>query len=260
MSPHAFEPAHAGNCTCGKSLYHEEHFGGSRAAAAEAYQTDRSAEDQVPELLKVLTLGTRVRIRGTNPQYALRAGIVTYIEGGGPRSGFATIQIDDHPLPVNIPFRYLSIEPLVVPQFSSVEEAECWLEERNPIPRPKVPRFASKEEADDFLNRMQWARCARCKHKRHDHWQNSKVCQECTRAGFECTAFVEWDGSCQLCGDPTDHSGRACSLMPKGLKNLGDGRWQAERAMTYHAMGSHLPVTLAPGDVLTIKTIMTFEE
>lgn len=188
MKPHGYQPTHAGQCVCGKSWYHEEHFGGDRKAAADAYLADQTAEQNVAKLVSEMTLGTRVGIRGTHPTFPGAKGIVTYMEvnaNTSPHSnfGFATIQIDGLPLPQNIPFRYLTIEPLVVPVFDSVEEAEEWLEAHNPIPQPVVPRFATQQEADEWLAQ----RAGNAPH-----------------------------GPCKECGDPDDHDGKPCSSVPKG--------------------------------------------
>ncbi len=166
MKPHEFESPAGDTChACGKSLYHEEHFGGSRAAAAEAYHSDkkRLTEGLVAATAENLTLASRVRITDSHPVHSGRKGIVTYVEletGGG----FATVQLDHAPdrpvtLPMNFPMRYLEIVPLVVPSFSSQQEAEEWLERNNPViqAEPVVPRFQSVEEAD------RWAEEQRCK-------------------------------------------------------------------------------------------------
>lgn len=62
MSPHAYTPAHGGTCTCGLWLYHEMHFGGSRAKAAEAYRN----------------------LSGVVPTFATQEEADTWLRGGIP--------------------------------------------------------------------------------------------------------------------------------------------------------------------------------
>lgn len=244
MKPHDYVPAHAGQCACGKSWYHEEHFGGDRKAAADAYHEDRAAAEKVDELYIQMSLGTRVRVRGTHPQFPGRRGIVTHLE-----PGTAVVQVDGRPLPIGIPLYYLDIESLVVPTFTSQEEADRWLEEHNPVPEP-APRFRSREEADTFLNRALEDRCGSCRHRRNDHWQNAHACQSCdSDFGPRCTGFVEWDGSCKECGDPDDHNGRACSSVPKGYNPKFD--------FSVIRRNSNLGVALRPGDTFTFTTRTT---
>ncbi len=231
MKAHDYQPAHAGNCACGKSWYHEEHFGGSRKAAADAYRADLDAEQKVPDLARELALGTRVALRGTHPKFPGAKGIVTYVEvtvltdrisHDRTSQGFATIQIDGMTLPQNIPLRYLTIEPLVVPVFDSVEEAEAWLEAHNPVPQPVVPHFATQQEADEWLAQ---------------------------RAPLR---------PCKECGDPADHDGKPCSSVPRGLLIQDSFSWTSRISWTTGG-NSNSGVYLRPGDTVTFNYKMTLE-
>jgi len=153
MNPHDFQESHGGNCLCGKSLYHEEHFGGDRIKTADAFHADKSRSLHLDVIRSAVQVRMRVVISDPHPTLAGRTGKVSYVE-----NGFCTVDLEEmdgspYNLPVNVPWRYIEAVPLVVPTFRTQEEADAWLEEHNPIPEPQ-PRFTSVEEAEYWLDQQ----------------------------------------------------------------------------------------------------------
>lgn len=159
---HPFFPADAaGNvCECGLTMFHSKHFGGDAGRAVEALRRERAEIEsdvaRAERARREVTLATRVVVLEGHPSFGGRRGIVTYTE-----DAFATVQLDrltdsEQTLPINIPFRYLELVPLVVPTFTSQEEADDWLERNNPVvpDEPEVPHFQTIEEADAWAEKM----------------------------------------------------------------------------------------------------------
>lgn len=160
MKPHDFDPA-TGTTTCarcGKASWHEEHFGGDRAKAAAFYRgvVANARTAWAPRT------GVRVQAVDTHPRddIAGRSGVVTQAQD---EIAIVTVHFDPdvngQVLEVGIPVHYLQPVPLSTPpRFSSVEEAEAWMEQHAAemgIELPKLPpRFTTQEEADEWLRQQ----------------------------------------------------------------------------------------------------------
>lgn len=162
MNPHEYNPF-GGSCrNCGKNLYHEEHFGGDRKAAAAAYHAAKAEQGRVGMFRNGLQTGVRIVARDDHPRddIAGRNGVVVAVEKA---TETAMVRFDPdkqgNVLEVGVPIRYLLEGKLPrPPQFASVEEAEEWMKEHAPemgVVLPNLPpQFSSTQEADDWLRQQ----------------------------------------------------------------------------------------------------------
>lgn len=178
MKNHIYVAATGGPCQeCGKQLHHEEHFGGSREQATRAYREDSAATKNIDTTMRETTVATSVRIRRSHPRYPDRKGIVTHVDETLCQVQLAPVldqDIDDAPvLPMSFPWCYIEILPLIVPAFSSAEQADEWLERHNPVSKSVVPHFVTVEEADAWVDGQQAAAI-----ERHYYRLNQRITPE----------------------------------------------------------------------------------
>ena len=143
---HTYYSMHGdGVCNCGRSLFNGAHFPSIDAATA-AYRATMRVQRSAIEV------GTHVIINNShpNPDRVGLTGVVTYV-------GRDVVEVE-HPSKAGMVHGYLlhqltvsevALEP--VPQFATVEEADAWLEERNPIPDPAIPCFTSVMQAEEWI-------------------------------------------------------------------------------------------------------------
>ena len=146
-----------GICNCGMAFYSSAHFSTVDAASA-AYRAESVARTHarnsrnLASLRDYISVGTWVVVNDQhpNPDRAGLTGIVTHV-------GRDVVEVE-HPAKAGMVHGYLLHQLTVsevalesVPQFATLEEADAWLEERNPIPDSAIPHFTSVMQAEEWI-------------------------------------------------------------------------------------------------------------
>lgn len=160
MSVHRYAAGFGGTCDlCGKQQHHADHFNGDAAAAAAAHRSAQQRNASRDRFRAGLQTGVRIQVTDDHPRDELagRQGTVLSVTLASNTAEVLFEATDElQRTQLHLPIRYLDSPPLPKPpKFSSIEEAEAWMEQSAPeigVHYPDLPpRFETVEEADEWL-------------------------------------------------------------------------------------------------------------